>query len=233
MLTVVLFGAGLFGAYYLGIQKSRKGDSPSVSPTPSEAVYCPADVRACPDGSFVGRIPPKCEFIACPTSDETANWKTYKDDVVGVEFKYPEKWYVLRSSKFPFRVFILGKQPSKTFEIDTAGQVAVADMPAIDILSTELADEGRKYTVDKTLEDGMRAANFVFNESTLKKTDLTIGGKKAIQISGEWGPNQDGTYSSWLTLTYIQLDNHLLGVSSNKQAKTEYNQILSTFKFTD
>ena len=34
LLTVVLFGAGLFGAYYLGIQKSRKGDSPSVSPTP-------------------------------------------------------------------------------------------------------------------------------------------------------------------------------------------------------
>ena len=29
-------------------------------------VFCPADVQACPDGSFVGRVPPSCEFAPCP-----------------------------------------------------------------------------------------------------------------------------------------------------------------------
>jgi hypothetical protein len=28
-------------------------------------VFCTADVQACPDGSFVGRVPPSCEFAPC------------------------------------------------------------------------------------------------------------------------------------------------------------------------
>lgn len=31
-------------------------------------VACTMDAMACPDGSFVGRIAPKCEFAKCPTS---------------------------------------------------------------------------------------------------------------------------------------------------------------------
>jgi hypothetical protein len=27
---------------------------------------CTLDVRGCPDGSFVGRVPPSCEFAPCP-----------------------------------------------------------------------------------------------------------------------------------------------------------------------
>lgn len=33
---------------------------------PGEAVFCPQDVTMCPDGSYVGRVPPTCEFKACP-----------------------------------------------------------------------------------------------------------------------------------------------------------------------
>jgi hypothetical protein len=29
-------------------------------------VFCTADVQACPDGSFVGRVPPSCKFAPCP-----------------------------------------------------------------------------------------------------------------------------------------------------------------------
>jgi hypothetical protein len=29
-------------------------------------VACTMDARQCPDGSFVGRIPPSCEFAPCP-----------------------------------------------------------------------------------------------------------------------------------------------------------------------
>jgi tryptophan-rich sensory protein len=31
-------------------------------------VYCAQDVRLCPDGSYVGRIPPRCEFAFCSNS---------------------------------------------------------------------------------------------------------------------------------------------------------------------
>lgn len=33
---------------------------------------CTMDAMECPDGSFVGRVPPSCEFAACPGSTSTA-----------------------------------------------------------------------------------------------------------------------------------------------------------------
>lgn len=43
----------------------------SVTPVEScstETVFCTQDVQQCPDGSFVGRVPPSCEFAACPVT---------------------------------------------------------------------------------------------------------------------------------------------------------------------
>ncbi len=48
-------------------------DEPSyvASPTPTdseqEQVFCTQEAKLCPDGSYVGRKGPKCEFEACPT----------------------------------------------------------------------------------------------------------------------------------------------------------------------
>jgi hypothetical protein len=44
----------------------------AVSCTKTEKpVACTMDAKACPDGSFVGRIAPNCEFEACPPVTET------------------------------------------------------------------------------------------------------------------------------------------------------------------
>lgn len=34
--------------------------------TPPEQVFCTLEAKQCPDGSYVGRSGPKCEFAACP-----------------------------------------------------------------------------------------------------------------------------------------------------------------------
>jgi hypothetical protein len=34
-------------------------------PKPEEIVFCTQDVMECPDGSFVSRMPPDCEFAKC------------------------------------------------------------------------------------------------------------------------------------------------------------------------
>ena len=40
---------------------------PPPPPLPEEPLVCPAEVRQCPDGSFVSRNPARdCEFDACP-----------------------------------------------------------------------------------------------------------------------------------------------------------------------
>ncbi|MBI3255830.1 MAG: hypothetical protein HYZ63_02565 [Candidatus Andersenbacteria bacterium] len=40
----------------------------AANPTPdlSNEVFCTQEVRACPDGSYTGRIGSSCEFSACP-----------------------------------------------------------------------------------------------------------------------------------------------------------------------
>ncbi len=35
-----------------------------------DVVFCTMDAMECPDGSFVRRIPPDCEFEACPEMEE-------------------------------------------------------------------------------------------------------------------------------------------------------------------
>lgn len=32
----------------------------------TDRVFCTADAKMCPDGSFVGRQAPNCEFAKCP-----------------------------------------------------------------------------------------------------------------------------------------------------------------------
>ncbi len=60
-----------FGAFVnrlKGITPDPTTTSYSVERTVScdEPVFCTADVNICPDGSAVSRVPPTCEFAACP-----------------------------------------------------------------------------------------------------------------------------------------------------------------------
>lgn len=41
------------------------------SPTDQKTVRCPADVKKCTDGSYVGRIPPNCAFALCQAPMQT------------------------------------------------------------------------------------------------------------------------------------------------------------------
>ena len=44
---------------------------PSITPSQTEStdrkIFCTQEAKQCPDGSYVGRTGPKCEFAACPT----------------------------------------------------------------------------------------------------------------------------------------------------------------------
>lgn len=86
-LFLIIFGL-LFvfvaaGAAYYFWQQSRQAllpttddiirVSPTVIPSEDEMVACTMDAKICPDGSSVGRVPPSCEFEACPGEGVTGS----------------------------------------------------------------------------------------------------------------------------------------------------------------
>lgn len=50
-------------------------------------IVCTQEAKMCPDGSYVGRTGPNCEFAVCPGNYNTELWKTFSDGKLS--FKYP------------------------------------------------------------------------------------------------------------------------------------------------
>lgn len=52
------------------VPERPSGTNPATPSKPVEeggnSVFCTMDAKMCPDGSYVGRIAPNCEFAACP-----------------------------------------------------------------------------------------------------------------------------------------------------------------------
>jgi len=51
--------------YIFIFQVEKRQDLSAGAPEGDEPVFCTADAMQCPDGSWVGRTGPKCQFV-CP-----------------------------------------------------------------------------------------------------------------------------------------------------------------------
>ncbi|HVT74847.1 MAG TPA: hypothetical protein VHD69_00260 [Candidatus Paceibacterota bacterium] len=60
VIALLIIGGGVW-AYYASV-------GPSNAPGQSDQVVCTMDAKLCPDGSYVGRIGPDCQFAQCPGS---------------------------------------------------------------------------------------------------------------------------------------------------------------------
>jgi len=78
ILVIVLLGGGMYFIW------SKSLDRPG-------GVACTLEAKLCPDGSYVGRTGPNCEFSACQKINEDGLLETYNDSLLGVTFEYPKQ----------------------------------------------------------------------------------------------------------------------------------------------
>lgn len=141
IITVLLLIVALVAA--TKVRSFIKNNAPA-EPTPeeiaaeTETVICTMDAMMCPDGSYVGRSGPSCEF-KCPESAATSTPKA----VVGLNepFEFnavPMKvWAVTEDSRCPSdvtciqagRVKIALNYGSSTAELEIGQNVAVEGLP--------------------------------------------------------------------------------------------------------
>ena len=70
-IALFLFFLLPIGAFILGMKYQsaiQQINTPIPTLPPDQGVACTMDAMICPDGTAVGRVPPRCEFQACPTS---------------------------------------------------------------------------------------------------------------------------------------------------------------------
>ena len=86
----IIIATGVFGGY-LALANWQNWWPFESEP---EQVLCTQDAMLCPDGSYVGRIGPNCEFAECPVSTKTPTLTTvvYKNDQYGFTFSLPISW---------------------------------------------------------------------------------------------------------------------------------------------
>jgi hypothetical protein len=220
LLTLIILIAVGTGSYYLATSGMRTQRA------------CTMEAKLCPDGSSVGRNGPNCEFAPCPTEkstiptlapSSTANWQTYKGNEF--EFKYPQDYPLLK--------WILNKDGISFSE--GTGRISFGDK-----LITISALPG-----------------LVEGTSTDKGVDLIINTYKAKKYKGYIGAMGGMVPQSIIEYQifhpdgkrYFLITMHELTVKEEKETEVInaertispvpkndenfFDQIVSTFKFTD
>lgn len=123
IIVFILIAAGLT----LSIVWQNKKLPVPESGNKEEEVFCTMEAKECPDGSYVGRIPPNCEFAPCPSETIPNDWLTYVDTdrENNISFSYPKdfgKKYIF-TEDWPPVVSVIN-QPYSCLTTDPTSSVA-------------------------------------------------------------------------------------------------------------
>jgi len=70
LIPILIFSGLIAFRYFITLNQKNQGE---------EGVVCTMDAKECPDGSYVGRTGPNCEFTACPATN-VVDWTKYSED---------------------------------------------------------------------------------------------------------------------------------------------------------
>lgn len=179
-LAVLLIGTLAYAfwpaANNTGSTQNNTGTSTS---TEDEQVVCTMDAKLCPDGSYVGRTGPNCEFAPCPAAINTDSWKTATNTKVGISFKYPaalDTKYISVNSvdDWPPKIEIINKPFTCEERIDDSSA-------AEQTMRREIA--GVEYCVSEEVEGAAGSAYHEY-KYTFAKDNKTVQVSFTLRFSG-------------------------------------------------
>jgi hypothetical protein len=208
IITAILFISLPFVGFFLGIKYQK-----SVSPEPEQTIT----IRAEPT----------------KTTDETANWKTYRNNEYGFVFEYPPFLY---SSGGQQQVFLIKKDASDVERLDYSDRIVEirTDISTsrfetyFNTLEGSLVEGYDDIKIKGFLIGNYRAVEYGFDDE--RKEQEIVEQKEAIQAGAQVGMtyfrrgllvNKNGTIIEVSTNAYIA------------EFTETFDQILSTFEFTD
>jgi hypothetical protein len=164
--------------------------------------------------------------------DETANWKTYTNQKNGFSIQYPKEYIFNENSLIslrPLLIEIISKSP-KEREVNMGSQLASytpLNHSNVSIYNEErLLDENffSQLIKEGYLREHIQTKNFIEEKFTKKDSSRTYGNEEMVKIFIR------PTNSTKFTIT---LQGNVQYESSAPEILSTFNQILSTFKFTD
>lgn len=204
LIGLVILGAVGYGIYYLKTQKSNVKSQNDNSKVKN--VETPTTPVATP-------TPITQQPIATTTPDPTADWKTYENKDYGFSFKYPRDWeYNVVSNK--------------QVELNKIGKRLVvegSDMYTIGLFISNGMEDSIDGLYTDLIADTPKEAQATINKSVINSYSVVIV-DTYLQIQ---------TYFLKNKISYSFVIPKVMSTSEFNESKSIYDQILSTFKFTD
>ena len=221
---IIAIIVGVFAISAVGFASWKYFGSGSELEKETQPVYSPEKEKTVPE------MKKQEEIIPSEKVDETADWKTYQNENGGYIIKYPSNWMIISDWKFvtdatDMGINFCGPEYSSKTECSAGGK---GDNPVI-----KLGDDMLDYK-----EEGFCVQN---KENIFCKENLILS-QKYIKIAGRDGIitefkdiNNGSIYASWKENSTDEklFSLSVVGLKKYSNYRDVFNQMLSTFKFTE
>jgi len=194
----------------------------------SNSVACTDEAKLCPDGSYVGRSGPNCEFAECPTTPNTnllppctdeacpseentndaAGWRTYSNTTEGFSFQYPANQYT-------------------TPELQGTSYARIQNYSKDKEVQSLLLGEWYIEMVMTTLDGSVPCEQGLIDQQSYRFGTMTGFRGQAEVLGGEPGGD------IYLGCVERNSQRYILNVTVHPDDATTANAILDTFSFTN
>lgn len=208
LILVIVFLVGVVGFFVFQNNQLKQEVPTTESNDVSESV---TEVTTPPTGT------------SAPTTNSMANWKSYQDSKAS--FMLPPGW---SASKSPSE----GNQYIITISSDDSPGYQL--FPEIQIsINTALGDDGEKLTLTSLSQAKTHYSQGFDDKSLEVKENYSINQRNSLMIQGSKSATGPGG-GSYLQYQFIQFPKDIVVAQlSDKNLQEQFDQILSTFEFTE